>query len=579
MFKRYGLIRRLLPDTRPFRARFALMIVLTIIAAVVGLFEPWPLAFLIDSILEQDSPFPSWLGFAADWGTAGQIALAIGVGFVLTLVTHGVAVIQRAVDTRLELGLVLNMRSRIYQHVQRLSFQYHDRGVSAHYIFLINEIAHDTGTLLTGLVPLGEAFLTLIGMFIVMWVLDPHVALAAAAVVPFVYIATVRFGRRLDDALIAVRELEGGSIRIVHEKLSLIKVVVAFGREQLEHSTFYRQAHQALDARVNITIAQTVLGLVVAILTAAGTAVVLFITATAVSRGELSVGDLTVILAYLRSAYQPVQQITHTLANMQMQLVRITLLFESLDSVPEVVEAPDAYELPEPAGRVTFDDVSFHYNDREHTIEHLSFSVEPGEFVAIVGPTGAGKSTLVSMIPRFFEVHDGRVLLDGHDVRELTIDSVRGAVAMVMQEPLLFSGTLADNIRYGRLDATDEEVVEAAQRANCHDFIAALPEGYESKVGERGTRVSGGERQRIALARAVLRDAPILILDEPTSSIDSRTETVILDALERIAVGRTTIMIAHRLSTIRKADRILVMNEGRLVEQGTHPELMEVDGL
>ena len=579
MFQRYGLIRRMLPALRPFRLRFGLMIVLTIVATIVGLFEPWPFAFLIDSVLEQDSPFPSWLEFAEDWDVAGQIAFAVAMGFLFTLVTHGIAVIQRAVDTRLELGLVLNMRSQVYEHVQRLSFQYHDRGVSSHYIFLINEIAHDTGALLTGLVPLGEAFLLLIGMFVVMWLLDPQVALAASAIVPLVYLATARFGRRMDDRLVEVRELEGGSIRIIHEKLSMIKVVVSFGREKFEHSRFYAQAQRALGARVSVTISQTVFGLVVALITAGGTAVVLYITATAVARGELTVGELTVILAYLRAAYQPIEQITYTFTNMQMQLVRISLLFESLDSVPEVIESPNALELDGPRGRVTFDDVSFNYKEREHTLDHVSFTIEPGEFVAIVGPTGAGKSTLVSLIPRFFEVHAGRVLIDDHDVRDLTIDSVRNSVALVLQEPLLFSGSIADNIRYGHLDATDEEVEAAARMANCHDFILSLPYGYETMVGERGTRISGGERQRIALARAFLKKAPVLILDEPTSSIDSRTEAVILDALYQIAAHCTTIMIAHRLSTIRRADRILVMDEGRIVEQGTHSDLLALDGV
>jgi len=579
MFKRYHLIVRLLPILRPYRGRFIALCLLTVLATLIGLFEPWPLAFLIDSVINQTSSYPSWVRFTSHWSTSGQILFAVVVGFGMTLLVHGIAVVIRAVDTRLELGMVLDMRSRIFAHVQKLSFQYHDQGVAAHYIFLVNELSHDAGSLISGLVPLAEAFLTLIGMFIITYHLDHEVALATAAVVPLIYFATTYYGKLIEPRLLEVRELEGQSIRIVHERLGIIRVVVSFCREKYEHARFYAQASQALNARVSVTIKQTVFTLVVALMTAAGTGAVLYLAANSVARKELTVGELTVILAYVRSVYRPIEQVTHTLTNMQMQLIRVEMLFESLDTLPEVRESPTAIALPAPRGRIEVQDLAFHYESRERTLEGVSFTLEPGEFVAVVGPTGAGKSTLMSMIPRFFDPHEGRVLIDGHDVRDLTIESVRNAVGLVLQEPLLFVGTMADNIRYGRLDATDDEVIEAAKMANCHDFIMSLPEGYETTVGERGARISGGERQRVAVARAFMKDAPILILDEPTSSIDSRTELVILDALERIAVGRTTIMIAHRLSTIRKADRILVMDDGRLVEQGSHKELLESDGL
>ena len=394
------------------------------------------------------------------------------------------------------------------------------------YIFLINEIAHQCGVLLTGLLPLGEAFLTLIGMFVVMWFLDPQVALTAAAVVPLVYVATTRFGKGLESRLLRVRELEGGSIRIVHEKISMVRVVVAFCREKYEHSSFYRQAQEAVGARVQITIAQTVFGLIVASSPRRARQPCSFITATAVSRGDLSIGDLTVILTYVRSAYQPIQQITGTLTHMQMQLVQIDLLFDSLDAPPEVVESPDAHELADPTGQVTFEDVSFDYRDREGTLHDVSFRIEPGEFVAIVGPTGAGKSTLVSLMPRFYDPQRGPVLLDGHDVRDLDArvaaraDRRRppGAAALLRHASPRTSATAASTRPTTRS-------CEAARHANAHDFIMALPDGYETTLGERGARLSGGERQRISVARAFLKDAPILILDEPTSSIDSQTES------------------------------------------------------
>jgi ABC-type multidrug transport system ATPase subunit len=282
---------------------------------------------------------------------------------------------------------------------------------------------------------------------------------------------------------------------------------------------------------------------------------------------------------YISAVYRPLEAIGTTVGNLQQQVVPLRLGFQVLDTEPDIDDAPDAAELERVEGRVTLDGCSFSYEGRERTLDHISFEAQPGDVIAIVGPTGAGKSTVVSLIPRFVDPDEGRVLVDGHDVRTVTQASLRAHIAVVLQDPLLFSGSIMDNIRYGRLDATDDDVVAAARAANAHDFISGLPNGYQTLLGERGARLSGGERQRISIARAFLRDAPILILDEPTSSVDSKTEQVILDSLDELMRGRTTFMIAHRLGTVRKATKILVMDGGEIIQRGTHAELMASEGL
>ncbi|HEY9232316.1 MAG TPA: ATP-binding cassette domain-containing protein, partial [Blastocatellia bacterium] len=286
-----------------------------------------------------------------------------------------------------------------------------------------------------------------------------------------------------------------------------------------------------------------------------------------------------VMLAYIAAVYTPLETISRAIGSLQDLLISLRMAFDVMDIQPDITDAPDAVSLDRARGQITFEGVNFSYANRVDTLRNISFEVEAGQVIAIVGPTGAGKTTLISLMPRFYDANAGRILLDGVETRRLTLQSLRAQVSIVLQEPLLFSGSIADNIHYGRLDATMDEIMEAARAANAHDFIMGLPKQYDTELGERGAKLSGGERQRIAVARAFLRDAPILILDEPTSAIDSKTEGVILDALDRLMVGRTTFMVAHRLSTIRNADLILVMNRGEIVERGTHDELLQQPGL
>lgn len=369
----------------------------------------------------------------------------------------------------------------------------------------------------------------------------------------------------------------------------MMRVIIAFGREKLEYNRFRDQTALAVGERVKVTVRQTLFSLVVNFITAIGSALVLGLGAHHVLEakragyppGSLSVGQLTVIIAYIAAVYKPLEQISFTIGSLQDKFVNLKAAFGLLDTPPDITDAPNATDIVRARGGVTFENVHFNYDGRAGTLKNISFEAKPGQVIGIVGPTGAGKSTLVSLIPRYYEPQpgQGRILIDGRDARGLTLKSLRAQISVVLQEPLLFSGTIAENIQYGRLEATQEEIIAAAKAANAHDFIERLPLKYNTILGERGAQVSGGERQRISVARAFLKDAPILILDEPTSSVDSKTEAVILEALERLMVGRTTFMIAHRLSTLKHADQVLVINDGLLAEHGTQDELLAKGGL
>jgi ABC-type multidrug transport system fused ATPase/permease subunit len=409
--------------------------------------------------------------------------------------------------------------------------------------------------------------------------IDAPLALLGLAVLPFVALSTSFYANRIEPYVRRTRRLELATLGIVHEAIAMVRVIIAFGREHEEHRRFREQGKEAVDARVNLTLREAAFRLVVNLITALGTAALLGFGAHQAIQGHLTAGQLLVMLSYMAAVYEPLRVFTTTMTSLQQRLMALRAMLRLLDTPPDVLERPGAVTLDRVAGRVTFDEVSFNYPRRPATLRSVSFEARPGQTVAIVGPTGAGKSTLAGLIPRHLEVSGGTVSIDGMDVRDATIDSLRAQFSIVLQEPLLFPGTIRDNIAYGRLDATNDEIQDAARSANAHDFISGLSQGYDTVLGERGRKISGGECQRIAIARAFLRDAPILILDEPTSSIDSRTEATILDALDRLRQGRTTIMIAHRLSTIRHADLILVMDRGQLVERGTFEQLIEQRGL
>jgi ABC-type multidrug transport system fused ATPase/permease subunit len=574
-----GVLIRVLPYLRPYAPLAALSAVVTLAAVGIGLLVPWPLKVVIDNVLGTEpipSALESWIG-ALD--RSAMLVAAVGAGLVLSLLANALSVATSYLKTRLEQGIILDFRSDLFHHAERLSVAFRDHISTGRLVYAINFEAISAGHLIMALQPLAQGSLTVIGMVWVTFWIDPIVALLSVTVVPVLYYGIGYYSTYIQPRLMAVKGMEADALSIVHEAMSMVPVVSAFGREDHELSRFRRQSLASVRARVVITTRQTLFSLGVNMTTATGTALVLGFGSYQALRGRITPGDLLVVLSYVAAVYKPLEQISYTLGSLQDNLVGLRMGFHILDTRPLIEEAPHATALHQVTGRVTFEEVSFSYPTRADTLKNISFDAAPGHVIAIVGPTGAGKTTLASLIPRFYDPVRGRILLDGRDLRTLTLKSLRDHVSIVPQEPLLFSGSIADNIRYGRLDATTEEIVAAATAANAHEFISRLPDGYDTQIGERGVRLSGGERQRLCVARAFLKNASILILDEPTASIDSRTEAVILDALDRLMIGRTTFMIAHRLSTVRHADLILTMDRGEIVEAGSHDDLLGHGGL
>jgi ATP-binding cassette subfamily B protein/subfamily B ATP-binding cassette protein MsbA len=476
-------------------------------------------------------------------------------------------------------GMVNDLRSRLYAHLQRLSLSFHARAAVGDLIYRVTADTYAIQTLaMNGLFPILSAALLLGGMLVVMMRLDPMLTAVACAVVPLLLAGIVLVNRRISAAATEMRERESDVYQIVQRNLAAIKVVQAFSREGVEHRRFVAGSRASLRSGLRLYTLQTVYGAATNVLVAAGTAAVLWVGAQQVWSGRLSVGEVVVFVSYLASLYAPINSIVQTTGLIQGAKAGVVRVFSILDAEPSVRDG--RAELAAPVrGAIEFRAVSFDYPGGARALADVDLRVGAGERVAIVGPTGAGKSTLVSLVPRFYDPGRGQVLIDGVDARTLRCAALRRQVSMVLQPPIVFPMSIHDNIAYGRPDASRAEVEAAARIAQAHDFVSRLPAGYDTVVGEQGATLSEGERQRLTIARAVLRQPPIVILDEPTSSVDVTTEASIMDGLDRFIVGRTTFVIAHRLSTVRKADRIVVLDGGRIVEQGTLAELLARGGV
>jgi ATP-binding cassette, subfamily B, bacterial len=579
-FEQWRSFPRIFPYLRRYRKLVAISFLFTVLTATVGLAEPWPLALVIDSVIGTSAP-PSML---RDWFGASPdpyrlLVFIVSLGFLIVILSHGLRVINDYVNAKIEQNMVLGMRSDLFEHVQKLSLTFHDERHTGALMSQINLQASAVGAIAMAFPPLFESLLMLIGMLIIALLIDWQVTVVSLVAVPIIWYAIGLYGTRIVPRIQRVQSLEWRSLSIVFEAMAMLRVIVAFGRERHEHYRFVTQGQTAVDARVRLTVWQTLFSLGVTAATAAGTALVLGFGASHVLQEKITLGELTVLISYIAAVYQPLESISHTIGMLHQQFVFFNASVMLLEKDPEVVEDPDAVDIGRSTGQISVEDLSFSYSGRLHTLKDISFRADSGQRVAIVGPTGAGKTTLASLLVRFYDPAAGSISIDGVDIKKLKLKCLRNQLSVVLQQPMLFSGSIGDNIRYGRLDAAMDDIIAAAKAANAHNFIEALPDGYETELGEGGAQLSGGERQRICVARAFIRNAPILILDEPTSSIDSRTENVILDALDILMEGRTSIMIAHRLSTIRKADLILVVNHGRLVEQGSHEELLVAGGL
>ncbi len=561
----------------PYRRRLIIFLLVTGVEILSGLLLPWPLKFIVDHAL-GDHPTSGWLAGITGLFGSDRVAMLI-LGCVAYLILHYAAEFISVAHTQMQQSigqrLVFDLRRQLFSHLQSLSLRCHLRRGTGETIYHIENDSYAVESLtLSGILPLASAAVTLVLMFIVLLQINWQVALMSLVVVPFLLWVNRYYSNRIVDAAERVKNIEAGVINFFHEVFSSIRVVKAFARESHEQRRFKDKGASILDARIKLTLQESLFAAMINVVTAGGTAAILFVGGYNVYRGRMSLGDLLVALNYLASVFGPLVAMSHTFGNAQASVASARRVLRTLQTEPEIRDRPGAIEAGSLYGYLEFRDVHFHYDDNTPVLKGVSLQASPGQMIALVGLTGAGKTSLVSLIPRFYDVVSGQVLVDGRDVRDYRLRSLRDQLSIVLQDPVLFSGTISDNIRYGRLDATDEEVATAAKAAYAHDFIMSRAEGYETKLGaEDGTQLSGGERQRISIARAFLKNSPILILDEPTSSLDARAESSIFASLRRLMAGRTTIVIAHRLSTVRDADKILVIDGGRIIGEGKHGEL------
>jgi ATP-binding cassette subfamily B protein len=564
--KLYG---RLFRHAGRYRLHLGALLLLSLLATPIALLTPLPLKIAVDSLTGVPA-VPAFLRAllpaSATDSPAAELTLAVGLLLAVVLLDQCQRLASAVLGAYAGERLLLEFRARIFRHVQRLSFSYHDTRGTADSVFRINwDAAAIQWIAIHGFPPLVSAGCLLAGMVVVVGLIDWQLTLVALAVAPLILLLTTLARRRLRRGWQRTKDLESAAYGVVQEVLTGLRVVKAFGQEDREQERFVDRSDEAARARVRMTFAEGAFGLLVGLATAAGTALVLFLGARHVRAGALSLGDLVLVMGYLALLYVPLQAISKSITTLQSSLVSAERSLALLDEPTDVPERPGARPLPRAAGAVAFRDVSFAYDGGEPVLRGVTFAVPPGTRVGIAGATGAGKTTLISLLSRFYDPTAGQVLLDGTDLRDYRLADLRGQFGIVLQDAVLFSATVAENIAYGRPGATEAEVVAAAKAANAHEFITGLPDGYETLVGERGMRLSGGERQRIALARAFLRDAPILILDEPTSSVDTRTEAGIMQAMERLMQGRTAFMIAHRLTTLATCDVLLEVSAGRVV--------------
>ncbi|HUR32754.1 MAG TPA: ABC transporter ATP-binding protein [Vicinamibacterales bacterium] len=564
---------------RPYRGRVAGVAALTLLQVGLGALEPWPLKLVIDYVLGQhDLPEPV-RGWAFSMTAGNSVALLVtfvATGVVLQLIHQVASAFGVRLQTETGQRMVYDLRYRLLDHLQSLGLQHHITTSTGDAVYRVDVDAYSIENLaMSGVLPLLSSAITLIVMFSVLATLDLSVALLSLSIVPFLFLSLRYYATSLSQQEEHVKELESNLISRLYEIFSSIRLVKSFARETFETGRYADAGEVTRRARVAVTWKQALFGLVVATTTILGTALVMIVGGLHVMRGQMTVGSLIVVLSYLGAVYNPLSSIAFTTGQLQSAIAGARRVRAMLALDPETDDAPDAIEAGNVRGDIVFEQVGFAYPDKTQVLNDISFEARPGQMVAVVGLTGAGKTTLVSLIPRFFDPTTGRVLIDGVDVRKYRVRSLRERIAIVPQDAVLFAGTIADNLRYGRLDATDAEVVEAARAAHAHDFVSRLPKAYDTPVAEAGGGLSGGERQRLSVARAVLKDAPILILDEPTSSLDAISEEIVFAALKRLRKGRTTIVIAHRLSTVRDADAILVLDDGRISAFGRHDELLQ----
>ena len=546
--------------------------------AIASLLEPWPLKIVLDSVL-RGKPTHGWLShiIVHTVGTQPIAVLQFACLSVLgiALLDAGCSYAEKSITTSVGQWVTHDLRRTLYSQVQRLSLAYHDEKQTGD---LISRVTSDIDSIqsfiVSGLLGVLINIITLVGMVVVMFYLNWQFTLIALAVVPILFTIVYSYTRRIKQASRAVRKKEGEMISIVEEVLGSIRVVKAFAREDYEVRRLEEESLETVETALKARALKAKLLPIVDIIVAIGTCAVLWFGAKMVITGQLSPGSLVVFIAYLAKMYKPMQELSKMIDSYSKAAVGYERIQEILGSNKEMRDAPGARTAPTFRGEIEFENVNFCYQEDQPILSDLNFHIDPGQTVALVGPTGAGKTTLINLIPRFYDASSGSVKIDGKDVKSYKQQSLRQQISFVLQDTVLFHGPLWQNIAYGKPEATRAEIIAAAEAANATEFIDKLPQGYDTLVGERGVTLSGGQRQRIAIARAIIRNSPILILDEPTSGLDAASEQLVFEALDKLMEGKTSIVIAHRLATIQKANTIFVIQEGRIAESGSHEELL-----
>jgi len=565
-----AILKRLLLEARPFWPHIGGIFALDLLATPLALLTPIPLMLAVDSVIGSE-PLPQLVqAMAPELVTSSpgpMLGFVVVLVVVIALLTQGQKLGGWLLQTYAGEQLAMRFRGRLLRHAQRLSLAYHDARGTADSIYRVQYDAPAIQwVVIYGITPFITASLTLVAMIYVTARIDWQLALVALAVSPVLLFLTNIFRKRLRSQWREVKKLEMSALSVVQEVLGALRVIKAFGQEEREQGRFLRRSHEGVGARIRVVLRESAFNLSVGLTVAVGTAAVLFVGVQHVGAGVLTLGQLLLVMSYLAQLYQPLQTLGQQVAKLQGGLASAERAFALLDESHDVPERPDARPLKRAAGKLEYRDVSFSYDGATAVLDSISFSIPAGSRVGIMGRTGAGKTTLVNLLMRFYDPTAGQVLLDGVDIRNYRLADLRDQFAIVLQEPVLLHTTIAENIAYGRPSASESEIEWAAKAANADEFIRKLPQGYNTPVGERGLSLSGGQRQRIALARAFLKDAPILILDEPTSSVDLKTEAAIMEAMERLMLGRTVVMIAHRLTTLENLDMTLALDHGRLVQ-------------
>lgn len=557
---------RILSYIKPYMHRLIFAMFCTIMAAAGNLYIPWIIKDMIDEVLADKN------GTMLNWIAASIIAIFVVRG----LFWYG----QNYLMSYVGQSVIIDIRAAVFKKLQRLSVSFYDKNKTG---TIMSYVTNDVNALQSAMVEntiemITEGFI-LIGSVVAMIYLDWRLTLFTVCTFPVVLWFMEFFGKKIRKTGGRIQECTADITSVLQESVASARVIKSFVREDYEVDRF--DVENRANFRANMKNAQLMATLtpVVELVAAIGVTMIIWYGGNNVINGTITAGSLVAFLTYAVNISNPIKRLTRVIGNIQKALAAAQRVFMIIDMPEEIAESRDAKKLPEVSGKVEFQNVSFAYDDKGNVITDLSFSVKPGEVIAIVGPSGAGKSTIANLLLRFYDVNKGDIKIDGHSVREVTLDFLREQVGIVPQETMLFNGSVYNNILYGRLDATKEEIEAAAKAANAHDFIMQLTDGYETKLGDRGVNLSGGQRQRIAIARAILKNPRILILDEATSALDTESERVVQEALDRLMVGRTSFVIAHRLSTVKNADKILVLEKGNLVESGTHDELLALDGL